>query len=135
MKAILIRSDKTDKQTLGFFKAYDGSKEVFECNTLELPDKGNQPSISCIPVGEYCVTKHNSPSQGDCFKIHDVPGREHILIHVANYVRQLRGCIAPGLNFVDIDGDGELDVTTSRKTLQRMLNVLPDEFTLKIIEL
>lgn len=135
MKAILIRTKSSIDQTLGHFKAYDDQKEVFECNTLELPDKDNQRNISCIPVGVYTATKHKSPTHGECFKIHSVPGRDHILIHVANYVSQLRGCVAVGLNFADINKDGHLDVTSSRKTLKRMLNVLPDSFTVKIIEL
>lgn len=43
----------------------------------------------------------------------DVPGRSEILIHVANYVNQLMGCIAPGLYHRDIDNDGIIDVTNS----------------------
>jgi hypothetical protein len=54
-------------------------------------------------------------------------------MHAASFSRQLRGCIAPGEEHVDLDGDGLKDVNNSRQTLEHLLELLPDEFELEII--
>jgi len=89
--------------------------------TIELPWLSNKNSISCIPEGLYKVKKIISPSQGLCFSIMDVTDRSHILIHVANYVSELRGCIAPGVDQRDINNDGIIDNVSSRDALVRLL--------------
>jgi hypothetical protein len=89
--------------------------------TLELPWKDNKTGISCIPVGTYKVKRHTSPKFGKCFWLQDVPNRSEILIHPANYTRQLRGCIAVGLDHADIDKDGELDTVSSRNAMVKLL--------------
>ena len=48
---LIIRDTFTDKSTIG--KLYLNG-EMF-CDTLELPYRDNQRSISCIPDGEYKV--------------------------------------------------------------------------------
>jgi hypothetical protein len=70
----------------------------FMCYTIELPWKFNQRNVSCIPEGEYFISKRYSHR----FKWHlvllDVPDRTLILVHPANYaLRELSGCIAPVL--------------------------------------
>ena len=66
------------------------------CNTIELPRKGNQQSVSCIPEGIYQLAVRHSPKLDWHLHLHDVPGREWILIHPANYaIGELKGCIAP----------------------------------------
>lgn len=78
----------------------------------ELAGKENE---SCVPDGEYLLRPHISekypadewayalinPELGVYYSDIDIPkgqrfGRSRILIHPANYVRQLQGCIAPG---------------------------------------
>jgi len=98
--------------------------------TVERAWAKNVPFISCIPEGVYNVNKHTSPKFGLCFAISNVPDRQHILIHVANYARQLNGCIAVGLGHGDIDKDGVMDVVSSKNALDYMLSVLPDKFKL-----
>lgn len=123
----------SDKQTIGtgyVFNESNGIKYTF-C-TLELPWKDNARRISCIPEGEYEVIKHVSPKFGKCLWVQDVPERSEILVHQSNFVRELLGCIATGKTHTDIDGDGLLDVTSSRQTMKELLEVLPDKFTLKI---
>lgn len=127
------RISKNDHQTLGILTIFDGNGfPFFECRTLELPDKQNEKRISCIPEGSYTMCKRNSPKYGDHFHIKHVPNRKWILIHNANYVEQLRGCVAVGLAHTDIDGDGWRDVTRSRQTLKDLNRELPDQFTLTI---
>jgi len=133
MHVKIQRIFSSEFQTLGILTIYDEHNFPFwECRTLELPDLGNKNRISCIPEGEYKVVKRNSPKYGDHFHILDVPNRSYILIHSANYVRQLLGCIAVGLSHTDIDGDGHRDVTRSKQTLKDLNRELPDTFQLEI---
>lgn len=126
MKATL-KTISDDTQTLGFFQCGD-----FKCVTIELPWKDNEPQISCIPAGWYKCRKIVSPSHGECIEIMNVVGRTYIQIHAANYARQLLGCVAVGATMADIDGDGNLDVTSSRNTLGKLMASVPDEFVLQV---
>ncbi len=66
------------------------------CHTIELAWRDNQRQISCIPEGTYRLYRGDFPKHGDQLALHDVPGRDGILIHPANHaLRELRGCIAP----------------------------------------
>ena len=133
MKAVLIRLTDDGKQTLGQFEAFSGISKVFECKTLELPWKDNKKEISCIPAGTYQVRKHNSPTFGRCFKVHDVPGRSEILIHKGNFNRDTHGCILVGAAFIDVNSDGTTDISSSGATFEKMMMHLAEEFTLTII--
>ena len=53
----------------------------FRCFTLELPQEGNQPNISCIPEGTYTCRKITSNTLGECIDVLEVPGRSYIRIH------------------------------------------------------
>lgn len=118
----LIRTSRTDKQTLGVLTVHSPKGEVlFECRTLELPWRENVRNISCIPEGTYPIRSRVSQKYGAHLHILDVPDRSLILIHEANFVRQLRGCIAVGKKHVDIDGDGLQDVTNSIITKRQLL--------------
>ena len=100
----------------------DHGVELFECVSLELPWRGNQPRTSCIPEGTYPMRLEWSPSFRDnLWELKEVPDRSEVKIHAANYVTQLRGCIAPGLKAVDINGDGTLDVSSSRVAFVRLM--------------
>lgn len=121
-------------QTLGNLSIIsEDGKKVFECKTIELGWNDNKRRVSCIPKGTYVVKKRNSPKYGDHFHITDVPNRDWVLIHSANYSRQLLGCIAVGDSHVDIDKDGLKDVTNSKNTLKALRILLPEEFALEII--
>ena len=77
--------------------------------TLELPWRGNETNISCIPEGEYtCKRAKNRTTMGgklipDTFEVTNVVGRSGILFHVANSVKDLRGCIGIGQTILDSD--------------------------------
>jgi hypothetical protein len=122
MRAILIRLNKNEKQTLGRFFIFNGLDIVFECCTLELAWNENKRNISCIPTGEYNVKIRESEKYGLHYQVENVMMRDYILIHPANYYTQLRGCIAVGKTFYDINKDGE------------MLNHAPDGFNLIILD-
>jgi len=135
-KAVLIsivRTDKGPEQTLGKLFAIDKNlKVLFECETLELPWRHNRRNISCIPPGRYKARKRTSKKFGDHLHILDVRGRDFILIHEANFSRQLRGCIAVGRHRADIDSDGLLDVTSSQETKLELLKFLGTETEIAI---
>ncbi len=81
-------------------------KGEFECYTVERPWLSNKPFISCIPPGTYEIHEHKSPKHGKCYalKNHDLgvgtnkgdSVRWGCLIHVANWPKQVEGCIGPG---------------------------------------
>jgi hypothetical protein len=136
MKATLVRK-YNELETQGALYVYEGIDYIFCCKTLELPYKGNQHNISCIPEGAYDVVKITSTKEGNCFQILNVPGREGILIHKGNYATgsqvDTEGCILVGMSFADINTDGQLDVKDSTIALNKLLNILPDSFRLHII--
>lgn len=100
MNVILTRTPSTDQGTFSTFVLEDGTSFY----ALELPWKGNANSVSCIPVGTYQCHWIMSPKHGECYQVMDVPGRQMIEIHSANFagdaskgfISQLLGCIALG---------------------------------------
>jgi hypothetical protein len=121
---ILNRDVQSVFQTQGVLRLLDKHGDtIFKCFTLELPWKDNRVVESCIPTGEYRMIHRNSPKYGDHLHIVDVPGRSYILIHPANFVSQLRGCIAVGEARMDINRDGLIDVTNSKKTMEKILSL------------
>jgi hypothetical protein len=133
LKAVLFRLSDNGKQTLGRLQLYKGLDTIFEAVSLELPFKANMRNISAIPKGTYKVMPRESEKYGKHFEILNVKGRDYILIHPANYYNQLRGCIALGSYFYDINADGEHDITNSRRTIKALLNAAPQGFELTII--
>tara|TARA_R110000803_G_scaffold162511_1_gene226103 strand:- start:1478 stop:1882 length:405 start_codon:yes stop_codon:yes gene_type:complete len=127
MKATAIRLRDDGIESLGAFFVYDGLDKLFECKTCELPWKGNKKNVSCIPRGVYHVTHRNSEKHGDHLHIEDVPNRTWILIHVVNFEEDLEGCMGVGKDFVDLDRDGDLDITSSRATLDKLIDIIPIE--------
>ncbi len=72
------------------------ARNSFQCYTIELPWKDNQPQVSCIPPGRYELKKRYSPRFKDHLLVGLVPGRSLVLLHPANdALKELRGCIAP----------------------------------------
>jgi len=108
MNATLTRAPWTDQGTFGTFVLEDGTS-VF---SLELPWKNNDHGTSSIPPGVYICHWINSPKHGECYQIMNVPSRDMIEIHSANfagdvkkgYVSQLLGCIALGMSIGILNG-------------------------------
>lgn len=129
MKITLKRITDDGVQTLGHLHL--GNGKVYQ--TLELAWKNNERQRSCIPKGTYKVRKRTSAKYGEHFHILNVPNRDMILIHHANFHNQLLGCIAPGKGLSDLNKDGRLDVTSSRQAMKELLAALPNNFELEII--
>jgi len=130
MEIVELKRTYLEKVTLG--KLISPLLPVEIC-TIELPYRDNKPYISCIPEGEYKVKKtYSSKSKKKRWEITGVENRTGIRFDVANYIKQLLGCVAVGLNFDDIDNDGIIDLQNSKAALKLMSERLPDEFILKI---
>lgn len=128
------------KETVGRLYVLEDEQRIFSCATLELPYRENRTGVSCIPQGRYVAEVVDSSPAFDYehIWIHDpnshlAAGRRRgVKIHVANYVRQLRGCVAVGKSFADLDGDGLLDVTHSETTLKKLILCSAEKMDLHI---
>ena len=93
---LLIRDTFTEESTIGELFL---NGERF-CDTLELPYRDNQRSISCIPAGEYKVRLRLPRESATRDYIHlivkDVPNRSHILFHIGNTAKDTIPCILVG---------------------------------------
>lgn len=117
----------------------DGSATIGEltlegnhlCFTLERPWLNNQVSVSCIPKGDYRLTRRASPivertSGGEFvegWEVSRVPGRTHIMIHPGNWAKDTEGCILVGERFSWHPEHGPM-VTNSRDTFRRVMQAL-----------
>lgn len=105
----------------------------FHCFTLELVDKNNIKSISCIPKGTYRAFRRISPKNGLVIEFIGVPDRSNIQIHAGNFTSQIEGCILVGKSITYLNSDAVPDVTESKNTLVQLLKLLPqDGFTIEI---
>lgn len=99
MRVVLRRFLEAKGATLGQLHV-DGEShpDIF---TLELPDLGNKPFISRIPAGVYSLVPHGwngEPVQYvKTWRIENVPGREAIVMHWGNWLRNTQGCPLLGL--------------------------------------
>ncbi len=138
LKAVLIRLSQLSnhKQTCGrFILLDDDGNLVFQCSSLELPWNGNIKNISCIPAGNYSITKISSPKFGkNTFAVSNVPGRSHILIHPGNFTSDIEGCILLGERFGNLDNNDITDVVNSKATINKIKS-LADSFELTIIQI
>ena len=140
MTATLERLETSIHGTFGVLNIVD-----FKCFTLELPDYNNQPSISCIPEGEYQVSLRYSPSfKKTLYNVKNVPKRSYILIHGANFAgdkkkglqTHLEGCIALGYkkgSTVNKFGIQQKCIFNSQQAVNDFMRLLDkQDFTLRI---
>jgi hypothetical protein len=104
------------------------------CKTLELAWRDNKRSVSCIPEGTYKVKKE-PPKEGrpyPYFRLMNVPGRSGILIHRGVFTHHSKGCILVGTAFTDWNKDNVPDLADSTNALNKLIELLPNEFDLVI---
>jgi len=140
IRLILHRIKKSDKciqgkQEVWLYDRWFPLQVLFECATLELPWLDNKPFISCIPAKIYKCKVIIRPNGDEAILIMNVPDRENILEHYGNFTIDIEGCVLVGETHVDINGDGIMDVTNSKKTMAKLLGYLPRNtiFELEII--
>jgi hypothetical protein len=138
MRVEIERINFRDKQTEGVMTIYDDregcddSDILFQCYTLELEEDINAKRDDCIPRNTYNVEKRYSTKYKNHFHVLDVPNRSYILIHSGNYHRHTLGCILVGKTLTDINGDGYRDTTSSKPTMKKLNDILPNTFKLTI---
>ncbi len=72
-------------------------EDIFSAYSIENPWLDNTPWTSCIPCGEYIVVRKASPKYGPkMWLVQGVEGRSDILFHVANWAKDVSGCIGLG---------------------------------------
>ena len=115
----------------------------FECFTLEQPwrpcdNPGGEPYHSCIPDGNYALFPFSRRNKSKAFAIVNEslgvylygkrgdPFRFLCLIHAANFVNEVEGCIAPGRQRLATEGG--IMVTHSRQTMADLLARVPWDF-------
>lgn len=105
------------------------------CYTLELPWKNNQRNISCIPEGRYRIAWKKSPSKGWRLHIFNVPDRDLCMFHIGNWIRNILGCILPGLEFKLYDKNGDMMASQSRLAVTALEKLVPrDQEAVLVIE-
>lgn len=110
----------------------------FDCYTLELPWRDNQPNVSCIPVGTYeAFVDHNvTIGRQEVIRLKDVPNRTGVLIHVGNYTSDIAGCVLVGNS--QVTNSVKKMVTSSRNTMENLLAEIGDdgdtELVVEVIE-
>ena len=94
---LILRDTFTEISTIGNLYL-DGE---WLCDTLELPYKDNQRSISSIPAGQYKVRLRTAKESATRDYLHlliqDVPNRGYVLFHVGNSAKDTRGCVLVGI--------------------------------------
>jgi hypothetical protein len=93
---LILRDTFTEESTIGELFL---NGERF-CDTLELPFRDNQRSVSCIPTGEYRarlrLPRESATRDYVHLLVQDVPSRDYILFHRGNSAKDTRGCILVG---------------------------------------
>lgn len=128
MKLILPRIAQSEHGTFGALVRED---LVPFALTLELPWRGNETDVSCIPPGMYCCEPFLSPVRGKVFKLVNVPGRTDVELHSGNVMANSRGCILVGEAFEPIKGqDGIAYSRDAYAELLTLTNWQPFELTI-----
>lgn len=105
----------------------------FRCFTIERPWVNNEPRVSCIPDGDYQGKWYDSPRfgrtialVGETVSLFPSPShrRSAILIHKANTMDELLGCIGLGDSLGVVNG--KWAVLNSVRTLREFLSILPN---------
>ena len=135
--ALLTRTETSDEGTFGTLEIAGHSFA-----TGELPDRGNQPEVSCIPAGTYvCTWNFSNRFKREMYQVLDVPDRTGVRIHSANFMgdkslgyrAELNGCIALGRSIGTLNN--QRAVITSRAAVEDFENLMGGEdFELQIVD-
>jgi hypothetical protein len=128
--AITIYREYSSSECTSGYLAVDG--QVI-CYCLERPWQNNQPLVSAIPAGVYPA--HVRYDHADAWRIEldNVPHREHVEIHVGNWVFNSEGCILVGASLKADDLCVVLDSKAAYSKLRNLFygadtpNSMPDK--------
>ena len=99
MHLTLQRTPSDDQGTLGTLSA-----PGLSLYSLELPWRGNQRQVSCVPPGQYTCKPYSSSRFKGVYILQGVLGRSAILVHVGNWAGDIskgyrsnsQGCVLVG---------------------------------------
>lgn len=134
MRLVLLRDKFTAVETLGVLSVEGQTFQSIERPWIADPEhKGGKPLVSCVPEGVYTLVLHNTQKHPKTFAlvnadlgvVHEpTPGmRSDVLLHPANWARELEGCIAPGRERVK--DNGEWMVTHSAESMRTIHELVP----------
>lgn len=139
MNLILTRSSDDGVRTFGTITAGFLTLQTLERPWIPDGSPGGHPMTSCVPAGDYTLALHDTLAHPRTFALvnydlgvyhepADVPksvvgARTACLIHSANIVEQLAGCIGLGLSRSSLNG--EPDIASSRQALDEFLSTVP----------
>lgn len=116
MKIELIRTKESPEHDSVFGELYVNSQ--YECVSLE------RLSVM-IREGTYPISLYFSPHFQRRLPLLDVPGREYIEIHPANWAYQLKGCVAPGMT------SNQDSISNSLFAFNRLMNKIQEAIDTK----
>jgi hypothetical protein len=151
---LILRREKpqpSNKCSLGFL--FIGELSLVTIERPWIPsatNSGGMKGKSCVPLGTYQLKRHNSEAHPFTWALvnHDLDvvhyeGDDHdpdedratCLIHVANYVHNVIGCIGVGTR-TEIDQRFGYCVRDSRKAMEMLRKAVPwtDDHSLEISE-
>lgn len=115
---ILTRTSKNSVAIYGLLAVVEGDEVLYVCRTIE-------NAVKSFPDGKYRLKLEHSPRfKMDLWELYGIPGRAEIKIHVANYYRQLDGCIGVGKVHQDFNDDAILDLGQSKTALLELMEVM-----------
>lgn len=135
---IMYRKSKDDS-SVGVIFAGNTVLHTIERPLIEGPKwRGGKPFASCVPFGLYKLIPHSSSKYGNVWALVNPElgvyhykaermqetDRYGILIHAANWVRQLSGCIAVGLGASYSISLNEYMVSNSLLGMQRLTTAM-----------
>lgn len=124
-KITIDRTIISNKQCTGYCEVEINDEIVFNSYCIERGWNDNKKMISCIPFGVYeVVLEYSHRFKKELWEIKGVPNRSECKFHSANFAYELNGCIALGNKLLDINGDDELDVTSSVYTMNKFHDCL-----------
>ncbi len=142
MKHILVeRQPSGDAETQGFMSWPGALVATIEQEWREDPSRpGGESNNSCVPAGTYQLISHARRSGkvvvalvnhdlGVYYLEEQLPpegGRFLILIHIANWSRNVVGCIGPGIGKEDDSAHGPM-VTSSKLAMKKLMKYINGE--------
>ena len=125
------------KETQGFLSFPGKMLATIEQEWREDPDRpGGESNNSCVPAGVYRLIHHTRPDGKEVVALinetlglyyleEDLPpegGRYLILMHIANWSKNVIGCIGPGLGKAD-HANGPM-VTSSKAAMKEVMDYI-----------
>lgn len=143
MRITLLRDYAALACTLGILQIDELRLQTIERPWLpDLSGPGGTKGVSCVPEGLYQLVRHDSEAHPRSFALvnpdlgvyhypeaaplgSELHVRTLVLIHVANWASELRGCIAPGM-VRHFNGNGWM-VQRSREAMTHFNDRVPWE--------